>query len=207
MFLFTCSVIYLSMKKDRIIEKTKFEQKTKEISQQQLKIWNKQNDQLLHLKHDYLHNLSEVHKLIQSNQNEEAAILLEQFSTDLLQNNENMYCNDIYINSLLHSRAELFNNLTLKTDIHLNDIPSSLSMDICLILSELMDCQSTAPHSLSVHINEQAGTIIIKITWDNTDHTSSFQSDIVNDIVLHYHGVMEIKDEDTYTVSILLMEN
>ena len=207
MFLFTCSVIYLSMKKDRIIEKTKFEQKTKEISQQQLKIWNKQNDQLLHLKHDYLHNLSEVHKLIQSNQNEEAAILLEQFSTDLLQNNENMYCNDIYINSLLQSRAELFNNLTLKTDIHLNDIPSSLSMDICLILSELIDCQSTAPHTLSVHISEQAGTIIIQTTWDSTDHTSSFQSDIINDIVHHYHGVMEIKDEDTYTVSILLMEN
>lgn len=207
MFLLTCSVIYFSMKKERMIEKNKFEQKTREISQQQLGNWNKQNTQLLHLKHDCLHALTEINRLLQSDQNEEASMLLEQFSTDLLQNEEKIYCNDIYINSLLQFKTDTHENLILITDIHLNSIPSSLSLDICLILSELID--SSVSHSKgaptsNIHISEQAGTIIIRVTWDHTDH-SSFQSDFVNDIIHHYHGVMDITDGDTYTVSILLL--
>ena len=139
MFLLSCTVIYISMKKDRIIEKNKFKQKIKELSQQQLRSWNSQYSQFTKLKHDVLHALTEIHKLIQNNQNEEASHLLEKLSSEIIQNNEKIYCNDIYINSLLQSKKDIYENTSIETDIHLNDLPSSLSLDICLVLSELTD--------------------------------------------------------------------
>lgn len=207
MFLLTCSVIYFSMKKDRMIEKNKFEQKAKEIAQQQINSWNKQNTQLLHLKHDCLHALTETNKLIQNGQNEEASHLLEKLSSEIIQNNEKIYCNDIYINSLLQSKKDIYDNASIETDIHLNALNSSFALDICLILSELTDfvlgiCNS---NNIKIIVTEQAGTVIIKTKWQTADFFPSFHSDIVTDVIHQYHGVMEIKNGDISIISILLI--
>lgn len=211
MFVLTCAVIYIVMKKDRIIEKNRFIQKTETISKQQVENWMYQTDQFLHEKHDLIHAMNDIYRLIIEDRKDEALSCVEKVVNQMFMDQQPVYCNDIHINSLIQSKASQEHAPVITTDIHINEISTSLSMDLCLILSELIDAASMAMnhgnsgHTLNITMTEKAGTIILKTSYPHQNHSEPADLDMIMDVVNRYHGVMEVEDGEYDTVRVLLI--
>ena len=125
---------------------------------------------------------------------------------------QNVYCKDIYINSVIQSKACQKNTPFITTDIRINKISPSLSMDICMILSELIDIASivinnnnNSGHSLHITVLEKAGAIILKTSYPHQNHSVPVDLDVIVDIINRYHGAKKMEEGEYDTVSILLI--
>lgn len=212
MFVLTCSVIYVSMKKDRIIDKNRFIQKTENISKQQIDNWIYQTDRFLHEKHELIHRLNDICRLIIKDNKNGALSSVEQLMNQVVMHQQNVYCNDIYINSVIQSKACQKNTPFITTDIRINEISTSLSKDICMVLSELIDIASivinnnnNSGHTLHITMLEKAGTIILKTSYPHQNHSVPVDFDVIMDIINRYHGVIKVEDGEYDTVSIMLI--
>ena len=125
---------------------------------------------------------------------------------------QNVYCKDIYINSVIQSKACQKNTPFITTDIRINKISPSLSMDICMILSELIDIASivinnnnNSGHSLHITVLEKAGAIILKTSYPHQNHSVPVDLDVIVDIINRYHGATKVEEGEYDTVSIMLI--
>lgn len=208
------------------------EQHKNQLVDQSVKLLKEQNTHLkeesthMHkIKHDMVHHLNTVYSLLSDNQIEEAKTYLKETEGIILKTSNIGWTKDAYVDSVLNYKINAYPNVDFRLDVLTLSKSSIKSIDLGMILSNLIDnaakeVMKTSVEEKYIAINmrqKRQGIFLLvsnplaseedrleEINGDSAQH--GYGLTIVESIVNQYNGSMVIDKDTTFDVRIMLQE-
>lgn len=180
------------------------------------------HEQMARIRHDYKNQMIASLHLIETNDREQAKILLEQIRDGIAQTETKIYCEHPVVNAVLSEKAIQCENAGIVLDVQLT-LPKQLTIQpvhLCSLFSNLLDNAINATQKCS----EKNRVIVVKAALHGdylnmkvenpVNESKNFEKterkrygkEIIHDIVKQYHGSFQTEQKQNRYTAIVTLE-
>lgn len=203
-----------------IIEHEKIASAILKQSEQQFQSMLNNENRIRKIRHDIKNHFLMIQSLCSEQKYTELSVYINQLSESASADHARIYCSNVYLNTLLNSKAEQHKDIQFS--ILLLSLPSAVeSIDLCIMIANLLD---NAIKEIDTH-TELSRNIILKmyakgnfqfiVIQNPLSHNKTLRTEksdslnhglglsIVQEIVDKYNGNLLITQNDLFTVTIM----
>ena len=218
-FVFSFLAIYVNYleRKEKDDELRKLQQAI-EVEKSHYKQIEQNSKEMAKIRHDYNNIIESVRSLLRDNKYEEAEKILDELSGKISRTSGIVYCPVSIVNAVLNYKKTICDNegIDLFIDIIIPDVPDIETLDLCVILGNMMDnsireCKEInakgGKGSIIVSARKINGYLVFKVkntcmeNKDNIIKGTGYGHKILSDIADKYKGDFHTSYEDGIYVS------
>lgn len=203
-----------------IIEHEKIASAILKQSEQQFQSMLNNENRIRKIRHDIKNHFLMIQSLCSEQKYTELSTYINQLSESASADHARIYCSNVYLNTLLNSKAEQHKDIQFS--ILLLSLPSAVeSIDLCIMIANLLDnaIKEIDSHpglskyiSLKMYAKGSFHFIIVQNPLSHNKTLRTEKSDLLNhglglsivqEIADKYNGVLFIQQEDLFTVTVM----
>lgn len=209
-----CIISYLffqNQKQDIIIKQMKEQEEILKLAHNQYEFTLAQTENISQQKHDFIHDLSMIHSMLEHNQIADALQYISSLTDKIEVNTIPNYSTNIYMNALLQYKVKKYYDIQFDISMHVQKNTSKEFIDFCLLLSHFIDnaVENIYENSLRKYIEIKCSQQENKLFLEITIQKSSKKQDLasihsMNDLINKHHGTLQEYVDGQYHIQLLI---
>lgn len=209
-----CIISYLffqNQKQENILKQMKEQEEILKLAHHQYEFTLAQTENISQQKHDFIHDLSMIHSMLEHDQITDALQYVSSLTDKIEVNTIPNYSTNIYMNALLQYKVKKYYDIQFNISMHVQKNTSKEFIDFCLLLSHFIDnaVETIHENSLRKHMEikctQQENKLFLEITTQKfskkPNHT---YINSMNEIINKYHGTLQEYVDDQYHIQLFI---
>lgn len=170
-----------------------------------------QTENISQQKHDFIHDLSMIHSMLEHDQIADALQYISSVTDKIEINTTSNYSTNIYMNALLQHKVKKYLDIQFNISMHVQKNTSKEFIDFCLLLSHFIDnaVENIYENSLRKYIEIKCMQQENKLFLEITTQKSSKKPDLayihsMNDLIHKHHGTLQEYVDDHYHIQLFI---
>lgn len=204
-------LFFQNQKQESILKQMKEQEEILKLAHNQYEFTLAQTENISQQKHDFIHDLSMIHSMLEHNQIADALQYISSVTDKIEINTTSNYSTNIYMNALLQHKVKKYPDIQFNISMHVQKNTSKEFIDFCLLLSHFIDNAVETIHEnslrkyMEIKCTQQENKLFLEITTQK----SSKKPDLtyihsMNDLINKHHGTIQEYVDDQYHIQLFI---